>query len=57
MDETRFAVIYSADPEDDWTADATLRKANPNFGVSVGADFLREQIRLAVAQLRKMLDA
>jgi len=52
VDETRFAVIYSADPEDDWTAEATLRKANPNFGVSVGADFLREQIRLAIAQPR-----
>ena len=34
-DETYFAFIAHADPEDDWTLEATARKANPNWGVSV----------------------
>jgi phage terminase large subunit-like protein len=34
-DETFFAFIAHADPEDDWTLPATWRKANPNYGVSV----------------------
>jgi len=35
-----FALIYGTDPEDDWTTEAALRKANPNYGISVGGDFL-----------------
>jgi phage terminase large subunit-like protein len=35
VDETFFAFIAAADPGDDWTAEATWRKANPNYGVSV----------------------
>jgi phage terminase large subunit-like protein len=35
VDETFFAFIAHADPGDDWTAEATWRKANPNYGVSV----------------------
>jgi len=34
-DETVFAFIASADPEDPPWAEATWRKANPNYGVSV----------------------
>jgi phage terminase large subunit-like protein len=39
-DETYFAFIAHADPEDDWTSEATARKANPNYGVSVKPDDL-----------------
>jgi phage terminase large subunit-like protein len=39
-DETYFAFIAHADPEDDWTTDATARKANPNYGISVNPDDL-----------------
>jgi len=46
-DPTLLAVIYGADPEDDWTAEATWRKANPNFGVSVKPDYLAEECRKA----------
>jgi phage terminase large subunit-like protein len=35
VDETYFAFIAHADPDDDWTAPATAAKANPNYGVSV----------------------
>jgi len=34
-DETYFAVIYTIDPEDDWTSPEAWRKANPNLDVSV----------------------
>jgi phage terminase large subunit-like protein len=40
-DEAYFAFLAHADPEDDWQADATWRKANPNYGVSVYPDDLR----------------
>ncbi|MCP3904778.1 MAG: terminase large subunit [Planctomycetes bacterium] len=34
-DPDYYAVIYAADPEDDWTDLETWRKANPNFGVTI----------------------
>jgi len=36
-DERRFVLIYSPDSPDEWTTEAGLRKANPNWGVSVNA--------------------
>jgi phage terminase large subunit-like protein len=39
-DEGYFAFIAHADPDDDWLAEATWRKANPNYGVSVKPDDL-----------------
>lgn len=48
-----FACIYGIDKEDDWSAPEALRKANPNFGVSVSADFLEARQREAVASARK----
>ena len=35
VDETYFAFIAHADPDDDWTSADTARKANPNYGISV----------------------
>jgi len=34
-DETAFGIIYTVDEGDDWTAEASWRKANPNWDVSV----------------------
>ena len=31
-DETFLPVLYRADPEDDWTQEATWKKANPGYG-------------------------
>lgn len=53
QDESLFGVIFSADPEDDWADPKTLIKANPNFGVSVNADFLQQQQRAAMASPAK----
>lgn len=42
-DDRSFVVMYGIDAEDDWTTVEALVKANPNYGVSVDADFLRTQ--------------
>lgn len=52
-DESRWGIIYGIDPDDDWTDPAVLRKANPNFGISVAADFLEAAQREAVTDPRK----
>ena len=52
-DDRLWGCIYSIDAEDNWTDDAALRKANPNYGVSVSADFLQGQQREAIANARK----
>lgn len=63
QDDSWFAFIAAMDPEDDWTDPATWRKANPNLGVSVKEDDLRQKCekaqRLPAAQnnfLRRHLD-
>ena len=51
-DETTFAFIAHADvedkergaPADDWTRETTWRKANPNYGVSVNPEELRQLV-------------
>lgn len=43
-------VIYEASRDDDWTKLRTWRKANPNLGVSVSVDYLRQACRDAQAQ-------
>lgn len=48
-----FALIYTVDPEDDWTSEAALRKANPNYGVSVDGEFLKARQAEAVSVARK----
>lgn len=40
-DDRYFGLIYTLDVEDDWTTEASARKANPNYGVSVLADDLQ----------------
>lgn len=51
--EEMFGVIYTIDPEDDWTSEDALRKANPNLGVSVYEEYLRSQQRDAINNPRK----
>lgn len=40
QDETQFGIIFGLDDGDDWTTEASLIKANPNWGVSVRPDVL-----------------
>lgn len=59
--ETHFCLIYTVDTAepgneadaDDWTSEIALRKANPNYGVSVSAEFLQQQQRDAISNARK----
>jgi phage terminase large subunit-like protein len=51
--EQRFGIIFGIDEADDWTSDDALVKANPNFGVSIDAEFLKLQQRDAVSDPRK----
>jgi phage terminase large subunit-like protein len=48
-----FAIIYSIDATDKWDDPASLQKANPNYGVSVFADFLLEEQKQAVQSSHK----
>lgn len=41
-DPTFFGVIYGAEPEEDWTDEAVWAKANPNLGISLRLDYLKE---------------
>lgn len=43
-----FGLIYTIDEGDDWTSPEVLRKANPNFDVSVYGDYLISQQKQAV---------
>jgi len=54
-DPELFALIYTIDEGDDWTSPAVLRKANPNFGISVDEDFLLSQQRLATQSASKQV--
>jgi phage terminase large subunit-like protein len=46
-DDAWFVFLAGADPGDDWTDERTWQKANPNLGVSVSLDDLREKARKA----------
>ncbi len=48
-----FVLIYTIDETDQWMSEEALVKANPNFGVSVSAEFLRNAQRDAVNSARK----
>jgi len=47
VDETIFGIEYTVDEGDPWDAEATWRKANPNYGVSVNAADLARKVNKA----------
>ena len=51
--EELFGVVYTIDAEDDWTTENALRKANPNYDVSVFGNFLKTEQRAAISNARK----
>lgn len=46
-DPTYLPVIHAADPEDDWTDEATWHKAMPALGDFCSLEFIREEFRAA----------
>jgi phage terminase large subunit-like protein len=51
--ETFWGIVYTIDDGDDWTSEASLRKANPNYGVSVDVDRLKAKQVEAIRNSRK----
>lgn len=47
VDESFYAVIYGAEPEEDWTDPAVWYKANPNLGKSITLEYMQEKCREA----------
>lgn len=52
-DDSTFAMIFGIDPDDKWDSVKAMKKANPNFGVSINEDFLRSQLNAAKSTPRK----
>lgn len=46
--ESQFAIIYTIDPDDDFTDNSCWEKANPNLNVSVYVDFLESEVNNAI---------
>lgn len=51
--DQRFGIIFTIDADDDWTTEEALRKANPNYGISVDGEYLQLQQRDAISDPRK----
>jgi phage terminase large subunit-like protein len=54
--ENFFALIYTLDEGDDWTDEKVWVKANPNIGVSVSWDYLRQRVEEALQMPSKRND-
>lgn len=54
-DDSMFAMIFSLDPEDDWTDPKVWYKANPNLNVTVFESYLKEQITAAQNNLSEQV--
>jgi phage terminase large subunit-like protein len=52
IDPTILVVIFAANENDDWTKEETWRKANPNYGISVKPDYMREEAEKAARSPR-----
>lgn len=51
--DQRFGIIYTIDQGDDPYSEVALRKANPNYGVSINAQFLQSMAEAARGDPRK----
>ncbi len=52
-DDAIFGIIYTLDEEDQWDTIDALKKANPNFGISVDEAFLEGQLAQAKRSAQK----
>ncbi|WP_234463029.1 terminase large subunit [Stutzerimonas frequens] len=48
-----WSALFTIDQDDDWTSEEALRKANPNFGISISEDFLLARQRDAMQSATK----
>ena len=56
MLERFWGIIYTLDDGDDYTDERVWIKANPNLGVSIYEDYLRDRVEEAIASPRKSVD-
>jgi phage terminase large subunit-like protein len=56
VDPTFLAVVYAAPEDADWKAEETHRKANPGYGVSPKAEYIRKEAEDAARNPRKEND-
>jgi phage terminase large subunit-like protein len=52
-DDTAFAMIWTIDDGDKWDTPAALKKANPNWGVSINEDRILAELKVAKQNARK----
>lgn len=53
-DEQRFGIIYTVDdPEKEWATENGLRKANPNWGISINTEIVLGNLAKALSDPRK----
>lgn len=48
IDPTFLPVIYAAGDDDDWTKEATWKKANPNYGISIKPEYFDRECKRAM---------
>lgn len=54
-DDSFLPVVFSIDPKrDDWASIETAKKVNPNFGLTVKAEYFEAEIRSALKEPRKV---
>lgn len=53
VDDRLFSISFGVDEDDDWTDPGILKKANPNFDVSVSGEFLLAQQAEAIRNASK----
>lgn len=53
QDDTTFAIVFTIDDEDRWDCEASLRKANPNFGISIEVNAILADMRVAQQRANK----
>ena len=47
-DDSSFIAIFSIDEEDDWKEEECWSKANPNLGITVYKEYLKQQVQTAI---------
>lgn len=52
-DDTTFCVIWTTDTDDRWDTEAALRKANPNWGISINEERILAELKVAQQSARK----
>lgn len=52
-DDTTFCIIWTIDQGDRWDCEDALKKANPNWGISINEDRLLAELKVAQQEARK----